>query len=106
MARDDDRVYVPDHGSIQSEARCRSCDPDRGGAASKPLMQLKSTLTCPACQHQAVETMPTDACRFFYDCKGCGTRLKPLAGDSCVFCSFVSVPCPPIQQNGKGACCS
>jgi hypothetical protein len=42
-------------------------------------MQLQSTLTCPICQYQAVETMPTDACEFFYDCKGCGARLKPLA---------------------------
>jgi hypothetical protein len=69
-------------------------------------MQLESTLTCPSCQHQAIETMPTDACQFFYDCKGCGTRLKPLAGDCCVFCSYGSVPCPPIQENGKGACCA
>jgi hypothetical protein len=73
---------------------------------SKPLMQLESTLTCPLCQHQAAETMPTNACQFFYDCKGCGERLKPLAGDCCVFCSYGSVPCPPIQENGKGGCCS
>ena len=69
-------------------------------------MQLQSTLTCPVCQHQAVETMPTDACKIFYDCESCGTRLKPLAGDCCVFCSYASVPCPPIQENGKAACCS
>jgi hypothetical protein len=50
-------------------------------------MQLQSTLTCPKCSYQVVETMPTDACQFFYDCKGCGERLKPLAGDCCVFCS-------------------
>ena len=50
--------------------------------------------------------MPTDACKIFYDCEGCGTRLKPLAGDCCVFCSYASVPCPPIQENGKAACCS
>src|ERR1700688_269267 len=30
-------------------------------------MQLRSTLTCPKCSYQAVETMPTDACQFFYD---------------------------------------
>jgi hypothetical protein len=51
-------------------------------------VQLESTLICPACSHQAVETMPIDACQFFYDCKGCATRLKPLAGDCCVFCSY------------------
>jgi len=66
-------------------------------SGDKPLMQLKSTLTCPKCGHQSVETMPTNACQFFYDCKGCGERLKPLAGDCCVFCSYGSVPCPPVQ---------
>lgn len=68
-------------------------------------MQLQSTLTCPACGDKATETMPTDACAFFYDCKGCGIRLKPKAGDCCVFCSYGSVPCPPIQETGKSACC-
>src|SRR3978361_2342654 len=68
-------------------------------------MQLQSTLPCPTCAHQSVETMPTDACQFFYDCKGCGERIKPLSGDCCVFCSYGSVPCPPIQENCKGVCC-
>jgi transcription elongation factor Elf1 len=26
---------------------------------------LQSTLTCPACGHVEVETMPADACQFF-----------------------------------------
>jgi len=66
-------------------------------------MQLVSTLTCPACGFAATETMPTDACQFFYDCRGCGTRLKPLAGDCCVFCSYGTVACPPVQTRGE--CC-
>jgi hypothetical protein len=51
--------------------------------------------------------MPTDACQFFYLCKGCGERLKPLAGDCCVFCSYGSVPCPPVQASGdrQPNCC-
>ncbi|HWW35122.1 MAG TPA: GDCCVxC domain-containing (seleno)protein [Xanthobacteraceae bacterium] len=64
----------------------------------------ESTLTCPRCGHRAMETMPTDACQFFYDCKGCGERLKPLPGDCCVFCSYSSAPCPPIQADA--GCCS
>lgn len=72
----------------------------------EPAMQLQSTLTCPQCNHRAVEQMPTDACQFFYVCKGCGETLKPLAGDCCVFCSYGSVPCPPVQENGKNSCCS
>jgi GNAT superfamily N-acetyltransferase len=66
---------------------------------TKPLtMELRSSVTCPICGHQATETMPVDACQFFYDCKACGTRLKPKAGDCCVFCSYGTVPCPPIQM--------
>jgi hypothetical protein len=68
-------------------------------------MQLESTITCPHCQHQTVEQMPTNACQFFYICRGCGQKLKPLAGDCCVFCSYGSAPCPPVQENGKSACC-
>ena len=68
-------------------------------------MQLESNLTCPACGFKAIETMPLDACQFFYICKGCGEKLKPLPGDCCVFCSYGSVPSPPVQQDGKMACC-
>ncbi|WP_266158232.1 GDCCVxC domain-containing (seleno)protein [Dyella silvatica] len=60
----------------------------------------QSTLTCPHCSHQATETMPANACQFFYECLGCGELLRPKAGDCCVFCSYGDVPCPPIQQQG------
>ncbi|MGE0723737.1 MAG: GDCCVxC domain-containing (seleno)protein [Alphaproteobacteria bacterium] len=46
--------------------------------------------------------MPTDACLYFFDCPRCGTLLKPRPGDCCVFCSYGSVPCPPIQSRGRG----
>jgi hypothetical protein len=67
---------------------------------------LTSTIACPDCGHRQEETMPTDACQYFYDCTGCGVLLKPLKGDCCVFCSYGTVPCPPIQQNGDAACCA
>jgi hypothetical protein len=58
---------------------------------------IQSELSCPTCGHHQIETMPTDACIYFYECKGCGTLLRPKPGDCCVFCSYGSVPCPPIQ---------
>lgn len=64
---------------------------------------LISTITCPRCGHACTETMPTDACMFFYECQGCGTLLRPLEGDCCVFCSYGSVKCPPVQDDR--ACC-
>ncbi|SMB99629.1 conserved hypothetical protein [Hymenobacter roseosalivarius DSM 11622] len=65
---------------------------------------LTSVLTCPVCHTQHAEQMPTDACQYFYECPSCHTVLKPLAGDCCVYCSYGSVPCPPIQEQRKGAC--
>ena len=63
---------------------------------------LESTITCPQCGHEQLEAMPTDACLWFYACTGCGTVLRPRRGDCCVFCSYGSVACPPIQAGGCG----
>jgi len=59
----------------------------------------QSVITCPHCGTAKVEPMPTNACQFFYDCAGCGVRLKPMPGDCCVFCSYGSIPCPPVQEH-------
>ncbi len=71
---------------------------------------LVSTVTCPSCGHRKTETMPVDACQYFYDCEGCKTVLKPKPGDCCVFCSYGDVACPPIQAeqsgNGEASCCT
>jgi hypothetical protein len=68
-----------------------------------PSIILESTITCPHCAAVKTETMPTDACLFFYECSGCGTRLRPKQGHCCVFCSYGSIPCPPIQAERSGA---
>jgi len=65
---------------------------------------LTSTITCPECGHQQSEVMPSDACQWFYQCRQCATLLKPRKGDCCVFCSYASVPCPPMQKD-SGSCC-
>jgi MerC mercury resistance protein len=61
---------------------------------------LESVITCPECNHSRRETMPADACQFFYECTHCGAVLRPKAGDCCVFCSYGSVKCPPMQLTG------
>lgn len=73
-------------------------------------MILESVITCPHCATAKSETMPTDACQFFYMCTGCSAMLRPKPGDCCVFCSYGSVPCPPIQakrsgEKGGASCC-
>ena len=64
---------------------------------------LQSTITCPACGHQKEETMPTNACQYFYECEDCKNVLKPTGKDCCVYCSYGTVACPPIQLNEN--CC-
>ena len=61
-------------------------------------VQFESEITCPVCGESREETMPTDACQWFYECVSCKAILKPKPGDCCVFCSFGTVKCPPIQQ--------
>ncbi|XOD54898.1 GDCCVxC domain-containing (seleno)protein [Deinococcus sp. VB343] len=63
----------------------------------------QSTLRCPHCQQETELEMPTNACQFFFTCPACDVLLKPLPGDCCVFCSFGTVPCPPMQQDSS--CC-
>jgi hypothetical protein len=58
---------------------------------------LESEIVCRGCGFIALEVMPVDACQYVYQCKRCGLELKPLPGDCCVFCSYGSVPCPPVQ---------
>ena len=41
--------------------------------------------------------MPTNFCQWFYECRHCRTVLKPRTGDCCVYCSYATVPCPPVQ---------
>ncbi|WP_097458689.1 GDCCVxC domain-containing (seleno)protein [Mangrovitalea sediminis] len=64
---------------------------------------LESTITCPECGHRKKEIMPTDCCQYFYECEHCHSLLKPKAGDCCVFCSYGTVACPPVQQD-RGCC--
>ncbi|MGH6992118.1 MAG: GDCCVxC domain-containing (seleno)protein [Caulobacteraceae bacterium] len=66
--------------------------------AAAPI--VVSVLTCPLCGAKAEETMPLDACLWRWTCPECLAEIAPLAGRCCVFCSYGSVPCPPVQLDG------
>jgi len=72
----------------------------------KKSIILQSEITCPECNYKKIETMPTNACQWFYECKNCHTLLKPKKGDCCVFCSYGSVSCPMIQDETQNFCCT
>lgn len=78
---------------------CKACVP-----RPKKTVIFESVITCPFCGTAKTEIMPTDSCLFFYECSGCHKLLRPNTGHCCVFCSYGSVPCPPIQQQAE--CCA
>jgi len=79
------------------------CGHDSTNESTNLDVELKSTITCPNCEYAKAEDMPTNACQFFYECENCKKVLKPKEGDCCVYCSYGTVPCPPIQKNKS--CC-
>lgn len=93
-------LYVGLTGIVSASIWNSFCS--RPSLREEPVLQ--SMITCPSCGHRTEETMPTNACLFFYDCSRCNVRLKPKPGDCCVFCSYGSVACPPIQVGEE--CCA
>ena len=45
--------------------------------------------------------MPSDACQWLYECEACHEILRPEPGECCVFCSYGTVPCPPVPGTRK-----
>lgn len=68
-------------------------------------MQPQSVITCPQCGFSRDETMPMDACLIDWECPKCQALIRPKPGDCCVYCSYGTVPCPPVQQAGRHGCC-
>ena len=62
-----------------------------------------SIIICPVCNYAKTEIMPDNACVYYYECENCKTIIKPKQKDCCVFCSYGSIPCPPIQKDTN--CC-
>lgn len=61
----------------------------------------ESEVTCPFCGYLQRLTMPADFCLWFHECNNCHIMIKPKVGHCCVFCSYGTVPCPPVQEE----CC-
>src|ERR1051326_5960220 len=55
-------------------------------------------ITCPNCGYTKEETMCANACQFFYQCENCKAIIRPKPGECCVYCSYGTVKCPPVQM--------
>lgn len=91
------------HSDLESKEHCCMTKKYNMRKAMGKNIDLTSKITCPKCQHKKVETMPTNACQWFYECECCHALIKPKPGDCCVFCSYGSIKCPPKQANNS--CC-
>ena len=60
---------------------------------------VTSLLRCPHCGYAAEVALPDNACVIMQECDGCDVVIRPKAGDCCVFCSYGSAPCPPVQAS-------
>jgi hypothetical protein len=58
----------------------------------------KSVIKCPICKYKKEEPIPLDSCQIMYECEECNARLRPKAGDCCVFCSYGTIPCTSTQK--------
>jgi hypothetical protein len=54
-------------------------------------------VTCPVCKTQVQETMVSETPKLIYHCPVCLTWLSPKKGDHCIYDSYGSLNCPPIQ---------
>lgn len=67
------------------------------------FIQPRSVISCPMCGFQKEEVMSGNSCAYFYECTSCRQIIKPKEGDCCVFCSYGTVKCPPVQKGDS--CC-
>jgi len=66
---------------------------------------LESEITCPECGHRETETMPTDACQWFYDCKACGALPAAPCSNPKKAIAAYSVPMAvlPVRRSSRAA---
>src|SRR6186713_1627076 len=95
------------HGTLPKEQNTQQC-PGNGRSIvwqdSHSWKWMQASVGMSSSLLKSEELMPTDACIHFHECESCHTILRPLPGHCCVFCSFGSVPCPPVQQSSQ--CCA
>ena len=60
-------------------------------------------LTCPVCKNRTQEFMVSESLKLVFQCPACLTWLSPKKNDHCIYDSYGSVNCPPIQIKKRRA---
>jgi hypothetical protein len=64
-------------------------------------IERTSTITCPACSETVTHTMSTESVKKVYHCQKCLTWVAAKHGDHCIYDSYGSTKCPPLQLKAK-----
>ena len=64
-------------------------------------LQRACIITCPVCSNAVVERMSHESLKGVFHCQKCLTWLAPKPGDHCIYESYGSVRCPPLQFKAK-----
>ena len=78
-------------------AKLRTTNPVWDGVVNDSLV------TCPVCKTKVQEKMSSEAPKRIYHCPKCLSWLSPKQGDHCIYDSYGSVKCPPIQIKERRA---
>jgi hypothetical protein len=62
------------------------------------VIQIVSTVKCIVCGHKETQRMPCYAAKTYYQCPSCNHILRPLENKCCIYCSYGSTLCPPMQR--------
>ena len=73
----------------------------RGKSPAWQGIQRTCIITCPVCRKSVSEVMTHESLKRVYHCPQCLTWLAPKHGDHCIYDSYGSVKCPPLQLKAK-----
>jgi hypothetical protein len=54
-------------------------------------------VTCPVCKTKVREVMCSETVKVIYHCPACLAWVSPKKGDHCIYDSYGSAKCPPVQ---------
>ncbi|MCW3076432.1 MAG: hypothetical protein JWO32_1041 [Bacteroidetes bacterium] len=64
-------------------------------------IKIKSVVVCPVCKFKRELFMAANHFLKVYECEECNALLKTDKKQCCIFCSYGSVPCIPVQMEKK-----
>ena len=82
--------------SLPARPAQRAKQPSPADREARQSQQSKQRSVALSAEHSSTETMPIDACQFFYACPNCRASPRPLPGGYCVSLLGSFAPAPEV----------